>query len=72
MVPYRERLQKELDEQKGIVGTIEQFISSMQPEEKAMFDQMPPQQQLALISQVIMQQQAMTQPQALPQQQIAM
>lgn len=62
VVPYRDRLQKELDEKKGIVGTIEQFISSMQPEEKAMFDQMPPQQQLQLISQVIMQQQAMTQP----------
>lgn len=72
VVPYRERLQKELDEQKGIVGTIEQFVSSMQPQEKEMFDQMPPQQQLQLISQVIMQQQAMTQPQAVPQQPIAL
>lgn len=70
VVPYRERLQKELDEQKGIVGTIEQFVSSMQPEEKSMFDQMPPQQQLQLISEVIMSQQAMTQP--VPQQPIAM
>lgn len=70
VVPYRERLQKEIDEQKGIVGTIEQFVSSMQPEEKAMFEQMPPQQQLQLISQIIMQQQPMTQPQIAPPQAI--
>jgi hypothetical protein len=70
VVPYRERLQKELDERKGIVGTIEQFVSSMQPEEKEMFDQMPPQQQLQVISQVIMSQQAMTQPQMAPPQAI--
>lgn len=72
VVPYRDRLQKELDEQKGIVGTIEQFVNSMQPQEKAMFDQMQPQQQLQLISQVIMNQQGMTQPaQPMPPQQPA-
>ncbi|MDU0328591.1 hypothetical protein RW092_00030 [Paenibacillus sp. 3LSP] len=73
VVPYRDRLQKELDEQKGIVGTIEQFVNSMQPQEKAMFDQMQPQQQLQLIGQVIMNQQAMTQPaQPMPPQQPAL
>lgn len=70
VVPYRDRIMKEIDEQKGIVGTIEQFISAMSPEEKAMFDQMAPQQQLQVISQIVMQQQAMTQP--VPQQPIAM
>lgn len=62
VVPYRERLLKDLEDEKGIVGTIDKFVSSMQPEEKAMFDQLPPQQQLQVISQVVMQQQAMTQP----------
>lgn len=69
VVPYRDRLQKELDDQKGIVGTIEQFVSSMQPQEKEMFDQMPPQQQLQVIGQVIMQQQSMQPEQQMPMQQ---
>lgn len=67
VVPYRDRLLKELEEQKGIVGQIDQFVSSMQPEEKAMFDQLPPEQQLQVIIQAVMQQKAMTQPQAMPQ-----
>ncbi|MNJ60048.1 hypothetical protein D3C77_557590 [compost metagenome] len=62
VVPYRERLLKDLEDEKGIVGTIDKFVSSMQPDEKAVFDQLTPQQQLQVISQVVMQQQAMTQP----------
>lgn len=67
VVPYRDRLLKELEEQKGVVGTIDQFVSNMSEEERSMFDQMPPQQQLQVINQYVLQQQAMTQPQAMPQ-----
>jgi len=65
VVPYRDRLLKEIDEQKGIVGQIEEFITSMQPEERQMFDQMDPIQQLGLIQQVMMQS-APSQPDTLP------
>jgi hypothetical protein len=61
VVPYRDRLTKELEESKGIVGQIEQFVKGMQPEEKAMFDQMPPEQQLQLIQSVVAPQQQLTQ-----------
>jgi len=53
VVPYRDQLQKELDESKGIVGQIDQFVKSMAPEEKAMFDQMPPEQQFQLLQSTI-------------------
>jgi len=69
VVPYRDRLQKELDEGKGIVGQIEQFVKSMAPEEKAMFDQMPPEQQFQLLQSTIAPPQQMQQ--QVPQQSIA-
>lgn len=69
VVPYRDRLTKELEENKGIVGQIEQFVKGMQPEEKAMFDQMPPEQQLQLIQANVAPQQQL--PQSIPQQPIA-
>ncbi|WP_433748230.1 portal protein [Paenibacillus amylolyticus] len=57
VVPFRDRLMKELEEKKGIVGVIEQMIATMQPQEQEMFSSMPPEQQLQLIQQVMMQQQ---------------
>lgn len=53
IVPYRDRLIKELEQQKGIVGVIEQFVASLPPEQQAEFTAMPPDQQLALIQQVV-------------------
>ncbi|WP_091016009.1 hypothetical protein [Paenibacillus amylolyticus] len=72
VVPYRDRLLKEIEEDKGIIGVIEQFVAGMQPEEQAQFSSMPPDQQLQLIQQVMMQsqQQQIMQPQA-PMQQAA-
>lgn len=72
VVPYRDRLLKEIEEDKGIIGVIEQFVAGMQPEEQAQFSSMPPEQQLQLIQQVMMQsqQQQIMQPQA-PMQQAA-
>lgn len=74
VVPYRDRLQKELEEGKGIVGQIDQFVKGMSPEEKAMFDQMPPEQQFQLLQSSIVPQQApqpMTGMEQVPQQPIA-
>ncbi|MFK4167241.1 hypothetical protein ACI2LM_13425 [Paenibacillus lautus] len=53
VVPYRDRLLKEIEEQKGIVGIIEQFIAQMPPPEQEQFSAMPPEQQLAFIQQMI-------------------
>ncbi len=70
VVPYRDRLMKELDEGKGIVGQIDQFVNSMQPEERQVFDQMPPEQQMQLIMQNVAPPQAQPaipmQPDAMP------
>lgn len=65
IVPYRDRLLKELDQQKGIVGVIEQFIAQLPPEGQEQFAQLPPMEQLSMIQQLMMQQQAQ---QSLPQQ----
>jgi len=51
VVPYRDRLLKELDEKKGVVGMMEQFVQSMSPEEQQMFSQMQPDQQLMILQQ---------------------
>jgi hypothetical protein len=64
VVPFRDRLMKELEEKKGIVGVIEQMIATMQPQEQEMFSSMPPEQQLQLVQQLMMQQQPQ---QGLPQ-----
>lgn len=53
VVPYRDRLLKEIEENKGIVGIIEQFIAQMPPPEQEQFSAMPPEQQLAFIQQMI-------------------
>ncbi|MEK5439390.1 MULTISPECIES: portal protein [Paenibacillus] len=65
VVPFRDRLMKELEEKKGIVGQMEQLIASMQPGEKQMFDSLPPDQQFMFLQQNILAQQ---QPTALPNQ----
>lgn len=67
VVPYRDRLLKELDQQKGIVGVIEQFIAQLPPEGQEQFSQLPPMEQLSMIQQLMMQQQAPPQ-ESLPQQ----
>lgn len=53
VVPYRDRLLKEMESQSGIVGMIEQFMSTLTPEQQAEFNAMPPEQQLALIQQIV-------------------
>lgn len=65
VVPFRDRLMKELEEKKGIVGQMEQLIASMQPEDKAFFDSLQPDQQFMFLQQNILQQQ---QPTAVPNQ----
>lgn len=57
VVPFRDRLMKELEEKEGIVGIIEQFVSGMQPEEQEQFASMSPEQQLQVIQQIVLQQQ---------------
>ncbi|MFD1776657.1 portal protein [Paenibacillus rhizophilus] len=56
VVPFRDRLMKEIEEKKGIIGQMEQVVNGMQPEERAMFDAMPPDQQMMFLQQIIMQQ----------------
>lgn len=68
VVPFRDRLLKEMDEKKGIIGMIEQFVQSMQPQEQEMFAQMQPEQQMALMNQVLFPPQMPQQPQDKPQQ----
>lgn len=68
VVPFRDRLLKEMDEKKGIIGMIEQFVQSMQPQEQEMFAQMQPEQQMALINQVLFPPQMPQQSQSNPQQ----
>lgn len=65
VVPFRDRLMKELEEKKGIVGQMEQLIASMQPDNKAFFDSLQPDQQFMFLQQNILQQQ---QPTAVPSQ----
>jgi hypothetical protein len=56
---------KELEEKKGIIGQMEQLVASMQPEEKQMYDSIPPEQQFEFLYQNLLAQQA---PQAVPNQ----
>jgi hypothetical protein len=65
VVPFRDRLMKELEEKKGIIGQMEQLIASMQPEDKAFFDSLQPDQQFEFLQQNILAQQ---QPTAVPNQ----
>jgi hypothetical protein len=65
VVPFRDRLMKELEEKKGIIGQMEQLVASMQPEEKQMYDSIPPEQQFEFLYQNLLAQQA---PQAVPNQ----
>lgn len=65
VVPFRDRLMKELEEKKGIVGQMEQLIASMQPEDKEFFDSLQPDQQFEFLQQNILAQQ---QPTAVPNQ----
>lgn len=53
VAPYKDRLMKEIEQKKGIVGTIEQIISQMQPQEQEQFASLPPEQQLMLVQQMI-------------------
>ncbi|WP_339259586.1 hypothetical protein MKZ12_07270 [Paenibacillus sp. FSL R5-0713] len=66
VVPFRDRLMKRMEEKKGIVGQIEQFVSNMQPQEQEMFASMTPEEQLMLIQQAVLPQQQP--PQAMPMQ----
>lgn len=65
VVPFRDRLMKELDQKKGIVSVIEQMIAQMSPQDQEMFAQMQPDQQLQLV-QAMMMQQAPPQAQGVP------
>jgi hypothetical protein len=65
VVPFRDRLMKEMEDKKGVIGQMEQLIASMQPEEKQMFQSMPPEQQFMFLQQNILAPQV---PQAVPNQ----
>ncbi|MGW8439968.1 portal protein [Paenibacillus sp. S33] len=74
-VPYRDRLMKEMDEKKGIIGMMEQIVEQMSPEERAQFDTLTPEQQVMTLLNVVAPQQPAPEqtmgqaPQALPMQQ---
>lgn len=68
VVPFRDRLMKELEEKKGIIGQMEQLIASMQPEDKAFFDSLQPDQQFMFLQQNILAQQQPQQSTAVPNQ----
>lgn len=61
-VPYRDRLMKEMDEQKGIIGMMEQIVEQMSPEEKAQFDMLTPEQQVMTLLNVVAPQQPAPEP----------
>ncbi|MGF6352482.1 hypothetical protein ABIE27_000378 [Paenibacillus sp. 4624] len=61
VVPFRDRLMKEMEEKKGIIGIIEQMVATMQPQEQEAFASLTPDQQLMLVQQLMMQQQGMQQ-----------
>jgi hypothetical protein len=63
VVPFRDRLTKELEDKKGIIGQMEQLIASMPPEAREMFQSKPPEEQFMFLQQNILAQQA---PQAVP------
>ncbi|MMZ63408.1 hypothetical protein D1872_256610 [compost metagenome] len=74
-VPYRDRLMKEMDEKKGIIGMMEQIVEQMSPEERAQFDTLTPEQQVMTLLNVVAPQQPAPEqmmgqtPQAIPMQQ---
>lgn len=68
VAPYRDRLLKELQEKSGIVGQIENFVNTMQPQDKEMFQSLDPQAQLAVIVQTLGAQMAPQQPGMVPPQ----
>ncbi|WP_028547231.1 hypothetical protein [Paenibacillus taiwanensis] len=53
VVPYRDRLMKELEQKKGIVTMIEQMIAQMPPQEQEQFAAMTPEQQLQFVQAMI-------------------
>lgn len=66
VVPYRDRLLKEMESQSGIVGVIEQFMSNLTPEQQAEFNALPPDQQLGIVQQMIAPPPQAMAPEALP------
>ncbi|SDX05371.1 hypothetical protein [Paenibacillus sp. PDC88] len=68
IVPYRDRLLKELDEQKGVIALMEEQFNSMPPEDKEVFASLPVEQQFAMLQNAIAppMQAAPMQPEALP------
>lgn len=56
VVPFRDRLLKEIDQKKGIVSVIEQMIAQMSPQDQEMFAQLQPDQQLQLVQAMMLQQ----------------
>ena len=65
VVPFRDRLLKDMEEQSGIVGMIEQFVESLPPEMQQQFQGLDPAQQFQFIM-VGMQQQLAPQMPAQP------
>ncbi|WP_211749920.1 hypothetical protein [Paenibacillus sp. Marseille-Q4541] len=53
VVPFRDRLMKEIEQKKGIISTIEQVIEMMDPQMRMEFDQLPPEQQLMMLQSMI-------------------
>lgn len=53
VVPFRDRLMKEIEQKKGIVSTIEQVIEMMDPQMRMEFDQLQPDQQLMMLQSMI-------------------
>ena len=66
VAPYKDRLMKEIEQKKGVVGTIEQIIAQMSPQEQEQFASLPPEQQLILVQQLISPQPAMPQQNQMP------
>lgn len=53
IVPFRDRLLKDLEDKKGVVGLIEKFVQDMEPQEKEQFQTLQPMQQMEIIMQVL-------------------
>lgn len=67
VVPFRDRLLKEFDDKKGVIGMMEQFVQGLKPQEQEMFASMQPDQQLQLMQRVLFPQNSMTQQDIVPQ-----
>lgn len=57
VVPFRDRLMKEIEQKKGIISTIQQVIEMMDPQMRMEFDQLQPDQQLMMLQSMIAPQQ---------------